>query len=333
MTNMDAWSVIKGIAPVCTVYRPVMLEPALKVQVSGSAPLRVSIWLAFPARPRRRPPGPRLQSTVTRFTPAGGSPAHISGGRCASGFRRNITMRVSRFGNGTTSQARAPHPALGRLATWTFRAAAVCACLLFASSWASAQGTSAIAGIVRDSSGGVLPGVTVEAASPALIEKVRSVVSDAEGQYKLLDLPGGTYTVTFSLTGFSTLKREGLVLTANFTANVAADMKVGALEETITVSGQAPVVDVQTTAQHKVVSADVLYSLPLTKEMGGFAKVTVGARISATAQDVGGNIDPMNGYTVIHGGHFGDNRALLDGMHFNGEGQGRGFYFNPAAAS
>jgi hypothetical protein len=90
---------------------------------------------------------------------------------------------------------------------------------------------------------------------------------------------------------------------------------------------------VQTTAQHKVVSGEMLYSLPLTKERGGFAKVTVGARISATAQDVGGNIDPMNGYTVIHGGHFGDNRALLDGMQFNGEGQGRGFYFNPAAAS
>ena len=98
-------------------------------------------------------------------------------------------------------------------------------------------------------------------------------------------------------------------------------------------SGQSPIVDVQTTAQHKVVSGDLLYSLPLTKEMGGFAKVTVGATIRATAQDVGGNIDPMNGYTIIHGGHYTDNRALLDGMQFNGEGNGRGFYFNPAAAS
>src|SRR5262249_12156164 len=135
------------------------------------------------------------------------------------------------------------------------------------------------------------------------------------------------------LAGFSTVKREGIELTANFTANVAVEMRVGALEETVVVSGESPIVDVQTTAQHKVVSGELLYSLPLTKEMGGFAKVTVGARISATAQDVGGNIDPMNGYTVIHGGHFGDNRALLDGMQFNGEGQGRGFYFNPAAAS
>src|SRR5438874_11334472 len=110
-------------------------------------------------------------------------------------------------------------------------------------------------------------------------------------------------------------------------------MHVGQLEETVVVSGQSPIVDVQTTAQHKVVSGDVLYSLPLTKEMGGFAKVTIGATIRATAQDVGGNIDPMNGYTMIHGSHITDSRALLDGMQFNGEGAGRGFYFNPAAAS
>src|ERR1700730_3571071 len=213
------------------------------------------------------------------------------------------------------------------------RAAAVCALVLLASALASAQGTSGVAGVVKDTSGAVLPGVTVEAASSALIEKTRSVVTDAEGQYEIVDLPGGTYTVTFTLTGFSTVKREGIVLTADFTANITTEMIVGALEETITVSGQAPVVDVQTTAEHKVVSGDMLYSLPLTKEMGGFAKVTIGATIRPTAQDVGGKIDPMNGYTVIHGGRYADNRALLDGMQFNGEGSGRGFYFNPAAAS
>src|SRR5207237_430502 len=88
------------------------------------------------------------------------------------------------------------------------------ALVLLVSSVASAQGTSAIAGVVRDTSGAVLPGVTVEASSPALIEKTRTVVTDSEGQYKILDLPGGTYAVTFSLTGFSTIKRDGLVLTA-----------------------------------------------------------------------------------------------------------------------
>ena len=204
---------------------------------------------------------------------------------------------------------------------------------LLTPSSAGAQGTSGIAGVVRDTSGAVLPGVTVEATSPALIERVRTVTTDEKGEYKIVDLPGGIYSVTFSLPGFSSVKREGLELTANFTVNVTAELRVGGLEETVLVTGQTPIVDVQTTAEHKVVSADLLYSLPLTKEMGGFAKVTVGATIAATAQDVGGNIDPMNGYTVIHGGHYNDNRALLDGMQFNGEGQGRGFYFNPGAAS
>ena len=242
-------------------------------------------------------------------------------------------MRAFRCGTTTNVRRRVMDRARSGLAALTLRATVVCACVLFASALASAQGTSAIAGVVRDTSGAVLPGVTVDASSPALIEKVRTVVTDSEGQYKILDLPGGIYAVTFALTGFSTIKREGLELTANYTANIVVEMRVGQLEETITVTGQSPIVDVQTTAQHKVVSGELLYSLPLTKEMGGFAKVTVGATIRATAQDVGGNIDPMNGYTVIHGGHYTDNRALLDGMQFNGEGNGRGFYFNPAAAS
>src|SRR5687768_16775263 len=108
---------------------------------------------------------------------------------------------------------------------------------------ASAQG--AIAGIVRDTSGGVLPGVTVEAASPALIEKVRAVVTDGTGQYRITDLRPGTYTVTFTLPGFSVVRREGVVLGGEATFQVNADMRVGALEETVTVTGEAPTVDVQ----------------------------------------------------------------------------------------
>ena len=100
---------------------------------------------------------------------------------------------------------------------------------------------SSITGVVRDASGGVLPGVTVEAASPALIEGVRSAVTDSQGIYKVVDLRPGVYTVTFSLTGFRTLKREGLNLPAEFAATVNADLAVGALEETVTVSGEAPV--------------------------------------------------------------------------------------------
>src|SRR5881409_1953360 len=114
---------------------------------------------------------------------------------------------------------------------------------------AAAQGASGIAGVVKDSSGGVLPGVTVEASSPALIEKVRSVVTDEQGQYKIVNLVPGSYTVSFTLPGFSTFKREGLELATSFTATVNAEMKVGSLEETITVSGQAPVVDTQNVQQ------------------------------------------------------------------------------------
>src|SRR5678810_1126354 len=110
---------------------------------------------------------------------------------------------------------------------------------------AEAVSTGTISGVVRDASGGVLPGVTVEAASPALIEGVRSAVSDSQGIYKVVDLRPGVYTVTFSLTGFRTLKREGLNLPAEFAATVNADLAVGALEETVTVSGEAPVVDVK----------------------------------------------------------------------------------------
>ncbi|MDR1990948.1 MAG: carboxypeptidase-like regulatory domain-containing protein, partial [Acidobacteriaceae bacterium] len=109
---------------------------------------------------------------------------------------------------------------------------------------ASAQ-TSGIAGEVKDSSGAVLPGVTVEASSPALIEQSRSAVTDGAGRYTITNLRPGSYTVTFTLPGFSTVKRENIVLTSDFTAAVNADLKVGAIEETIIVAGASPLVDVQ----------------------------------------------------------------------------------------
>ena len=133
------------------------------------------------------------------------------------------------------------------------------ACLAWGQTAAFAQ---AIAGVVRDASGGVMPGVTVEAASPALIEKTRTVVTDGDGQYKIINLVPGTYSVTFTLTGFNTVKRDGIELTGDFTAPVNAEMKVGAIEETITVSGASPLIDTQSVTQKKSLTSDLISQLP-----------------------------------------------------------------------
>src|SRR5258705_9885999 len=148
---------------------------------------------------------------------------------------------------------------------------------LLVSSGASAQSstTGAIAGVVKDTSGAVLPGVTVEASSPALIEKVRTVVTDDQGNYKIVDLRPGTYTVTFALPGFSTFKREGLELNTGVTAAVNAEMKVGSLEETVTVTGASPVVDVQNVRKQALFTREVIDMLPTGKSIQGFTALTL----------------------------------------------------------
>src|SRR5687768_11610744 len=130
---------------------------------------------------------------------------------------------------------------------------AVLAAVLIPNS-AAAQGDASITGVIRDASGAVLPGVTVEARSPALIEKQRVVVSDGTGQYRIVSLGPGMYSVTFTLPGFSTLVREGIELTGSFTATVNAELTVGAVEESVSVSGLAPIVDVQSTTKQRVIS-------------------------------------------------------------------------------
>ena len=121
---------------------------------------------------------------------------------------------------------------------------------------------SAIAGVVRDNTGAVLPGVTVEAASPALIEKVRASTTDNAGAYRLIDLRPGVYTVTFTMQGFNTFVREGIELSADFTAPLNVEMRVGGLEETVTVSGASPVVDVQSVTRREAMSRDLIDALP-----------------------------------------------------------------------
>src|SRR6058998_113030 len=127
---------------------------------------------------------------------------------------------------------------------------------------ASAHAQASITGVVKDASGAVLPGVTVEASSDVLIEKVRTAVADGTGQYRIVDLRPGTYAVTFTLTGFSTVKREGIELTGTFVATVNADMKVGAVAETITVTGETPIVDVQSTRRQTTLTNELLTTVP-----------------------------------------------------------------------
>src|SRR6476620_2478226 len=197
------------------------------------------------------------------------------------------------------------------------------ALILGAAAGASAQGSASIAGVVRDASGAVLPGVTVEASSPALIEKTRSAVTDGAGQYKIEQLRGGVYAVTFTLSGFSTLKREGVELSGSFAATINADLKVGAVAETITVSGEAPVVDLQSAAKQRVVDQELLVAIPTgrTPQMAAF--LIPGVNLSNV--DVGGTniINTTGGSLSVHGGSISDTRLLIDGVTIaNTEGTG-----------
>ncbi len=175
---------------------------------------------------------------------------------------------------------------------------------------------SAIAGIVTDTSGAVLPGVTVEARSPALIEQVKTVVSDEQGQYRIIDLRPGVYAVTFTLTGFGTLVREGIELPANFTAPVNVQLRVGAFEETVTVSGESPVVDVQTTQRMQVISQELIQALPTGRSREAFMAAVPSVRTSQP--DVGGSTQMDNGTATVYGGRGGDQQVLIDGMNAGG---------------
>ena len=125
-----------------------------------------------------------------------------------------------------------------------------------------AEAQATITGIVTDSSGAVLPGVTVEASSPALIERSRASVTDTTGQYRIIDLRPGRYTVTFTIAGFSTLTRTGLELTGSFVATVNAELRVGGVEEAVTVTGASPVVDVQSITKQRVLTAEIIEAIP-----------------------------------------------------------------------
>jgi hypothetical protein len=176
---------------------------------------------------------------------------------------------------------------------------------------ASAQ--SSITGLVRDTSGAVLPGVTVEATSPALIEAARTAVTDGQGLYRIVDLRPGPYTVTFTLAGFSTLKREGIDLRAEFTATVNADMAVGALEETITVSGEAPTVDIRSSRAQVQFSQETLQSLPGTGRLATLSAIIPGVTLRRESdRGVGGLSDRTQTAYSVHGAP--EAQPVVDGM-------------------
>jgi len=170
----------------------------------------------------------------------------------------------------------------------------------------------AVSGVVRDSSGAAVPGVTVEAASPALIEKARTAVSDASGQYRVEQLRPGTYSVTFTLSGFGTERREGIEISAGFTAPVNVSLKVGTVQETINVSDKAPVVDVQSVSEQRTLVKQELDSLPTAKSFATLG--TTMPSVSANQYDVGGTQGERGEVLSAHGGNVMDMTLQVDGI-------------------
>jgi hypothetical protein len=185
---------------------------------------------------------------------------------------------------------------------------------------AVAHAQASLAGIARDSSGAVLPGVTVEAASSVLIEKVRTSVTDGTGQYRIPELPAGTYTVTFTLPGFSTIQRQEVAVGGVGVITINADMRVGSLQETITVTGETPIVDVQSARRGQVLSDDVVKTLPATR--GYNAIVFLVPSVTGGSNQI--DLMPAMRIFYSHGGRGNEGRVQVDGLNvgaaFNGGG-------------
>jgi hypothetical protein len=195
---------------------------------------------------------------------------------------------------------------------------------------AAAYGQASIVGTVRDTSNAVLPGVTVEASSPALIEKVRTAVTDGAGQFQVVDLRPGAYIVTFSLPGFSTVRREGIEISGSIAVTVNAELRLGALEETITVTGETPVVDVTTTRLQQTMDRDVIDAIPSARQYFNLANLV--PSISNGNRDVGGSSGVVAGAVIASGSRAQDSRILIDGMNV-AIGAGGSQYMTPTATS
>ena len=188
------------------------------------------------------------------------------------------------------------------------KAMAILTWLVLLPSVVSAQ--AVITGVVKDASGAVLPGVTVEAASPALIEKVRAAVTDGTGQYRIENLRPGSYSVTFSLQGFSGVKREGVELTGSFIATVDADLTVGVVSETVSVSGESPIVDVQSAKRETTIDNAVIRAIPNTRNYNSMVVLVPG--VITNVNDIGTGI--VTTQFPIHGGRANESRMTVDGL-------------------
>jgi len=180
--------------------------------------------------------------------------------------------------------------------------------LLPAAAWAQAS----IAGEVRDTSGGVLPGVSVEASSPALIEKVRTAVTDGSGRYRIEDLRPGTYTVTFTLPGFTVVRREDLIVSGSGVITANAELRVGGVQETITVTGETPVVDVTSTKREIALDNETLRSLP-TRSYSYLLTTVPGLQTNVNNVNTG----PVFAIFPIHGGRGVESRLTVDGLNIS----------------
>jgi hypothetical protein len=213
----------------------------------------------------------------------------------------------------------------------------LCACSALLPSSAPAQSqNAAIAGVVKDAAGAVLAGVAVEVSSPALIEKTRTTVTDRQGAYRIIELRPGAYTVTFTMSGFSTVVRDGLELPSSFTAMINADMPKGAVAETVNVFGGVPLVDTQNVANRALLSRRVMDALPTDRNFTSLATTTPGMEVVGQLQNVGGSDPETRLMLRIHGSRVGESRLFVDGMSvMSGNGTGGvnfGNYLNNAMA-
>jgi len=187
-----------------------------------------------------------------------------------------------------------------------------------------AQTGAALTGVVTDTSGAVLPGAMVEAKSPVLIEQVRASVTDETGRYRIVDLRPGTYSVTFTLPGFATVLRDGIELSGTFVATVNAELRVGSLQETVTVSSETPVVDVQSTKTQETLQNEVINSIPTGRQY--FSLTTLISALNVQGNDVGGVQGPIFSVFQAHGGRRDEGQVHVEGLSMGFQGLGVSSY-------